>query len=545
MSFTSLFTTSPAFSPEEILRIVNGNNVTSVEKMLNQLAKQNNLDSLIKIKDSQNNTLLHIAVSNKKPDIEIVKSILNKLGHYATTLCKTMNNTGHTPLYLAELISDPTTKTTLINLLLPKTLDCSIKKLSTPINEEEVLNHSPETLKNSKLKENLQLACHAINLTRKETPDSSTHPQFNHFNLEKKFEMLRRITDLRKKLYASGPTLNLNDISATKDRAAIIKAAAIANCTEHSLLMLSHLREMIKETSTQVEIAYFANGDHAFNVIGREAKSDINKPSTWGANAVIADAWAGEAYPANEIESKLSDYISAAYNSDINASYNLLAFYNPAYHKIESNPTYQSLDPDGYWAFIKTPECLAKFLFSLRDKSSLATSLNDLGCKQINEILASDSDLYLFHDLLPVKNRWKADTVFNMPDIFGKTLLTNALRENNWTRATTLLTLMENCQRILPSDLATIKRHRKDLTSAFIELTKKMNPKEKEQHIQDVSGSNNALGVILNTHKTKLSHLFANIKRHGKTTHMERIDGELHRGLEYKEQTALKKLARN
>lgn len=88
-----------------------------------------------------------------------------------------------------------------------------------------------------------------------------------------------------------------------------------------------------------IETAQFRNGDHVFCILDRNLESNINKPSSYGENAVVIDGWSGNVFPANQINKNLMDY----YNISINGkTYNLLCHFNSNYHCITTKNTFNA-----------------------------------------------------------------------------------------------------------------------------------------------------------------------------------------------------------
>lgn len=74
--------------------------------------------------------------------------------------------------------------------------------------------------------------------------------------------------------------------------AGLAKAAGCGNCGEYAAVAFDHL--MLTGCQFALEYAgYVSPGDHAFVIVGRPAHTDPGDPSTWGANVVVCDAWAG------------------------------------------------------------------------------------------------------------------------------------------------------------------------------------------------------------------------------------------------------------
>ncbi len=82
---------------------------------------------------------------------------------------------------------------------------------------------------------------------------------------------------------------------------------SVGNCGEQANFALDYVLRNA-DLSMIGEIFYIVNGDHKFLVLNRDPNSDPENPNTWGANAVVCDVWANEAYPASEIFDKLNSY---------------------------------------------------------------------------------------------------------------------------------------------------------------------------------------------------------------------------------------------
>jgi hypothetical protein len=74
------------------------------------------------------------------------------------------------------------------------------------------------------------------------------------------------------------------------------------NCGEQAAVAMMFLH---RRGVRPLDYMQLTNGDHAFVVIDRAANSDVNDPSTWGATAVICDAWSKIAYPATQINNNM------------------------------------------------------------------------------------------------------------------------------------------------------------------------------------------------------------------------------------------------
>lgn len=91
-----------------------------------------------------------------------------------------------------------------------------------------------------------------------------------------------------------------SDILLWKKRAELALRLGWGNCGEKAaatayLLAKENAEEGIED---RIEIMNFANSDHAFVVVGRDPKSNVEDPYSWGP-AVVVDSWAGTVYPAD------------------------------------------------------------------------------------------------------------------------------------------------------------------------------------------------------------------------------------------------------
>ena len=87
------------------------------------------------------------------------------------------------------------------------------------------------------------------------------------------------------------------------------------NCGEFSSLAFMYLYD---KNVRPIEWMALIGADHAFVVIGRNKKSNINNALSWGANAVICDPW-GQGfrknkktgtYPASNFDANMADLVS-------------------------------------------------------------------------------------------------------------------------------------------------------------------------------------------------------------------------------------------
>ena len=302
---------------QELLKLARSSDEVIVSDALKKLA-----DRITTAIDEQGNTFLHLAAAHSS--VAVIELVLKSLGEKALMLCKKINANGETPLLMTVARSKFPECRAIINLLLPITLDCAIKPLKTLLNTEAVLNSYPETLTNPRLANNIRMACQAVNAARKDVSCSTSHPDMNNLGPEIQDNNKRTLDELRR---------STNNIQQNfYEEREIIKKFGVANCSEYSFLVTSHLLDIKKDRNIRVEIIFFTNDDHVFNMVEREG--DINNPDTWGRNAVIVDAWSGEVYPASYYNKLMGFYQLNFYET--NLKFNCLRSFDRNYHKLKS-----------------------------------------------------------------------------------------------------------------------------------------------------------------------------------------------------------------
>lgn len=123
------------------------------------------------------------------------------------------------------------------------------------------------------------------------------------------YEKLR--PDYKKKLSIAKTMLDKMRIIANET-----KSQKCGNCGEFSVLAFMYLYDKGVRPLDWVSLV---GGDHAFVVIGRDAKSDAKNFLTWGVSAVICDPWgqgfrSGDkktgTYPATAFKSRMSGLVT-------------------------------------------------------------------------------------------------------------------------------------------------------------------------------------------------------------------------------------------
>ncbi len=92
------------------------------------------------------------------------------------------------------------------------------------------------------------------------------------------------------------------------------KKAKVGNCGEHACVALTYLRDMHRVKRLDY-MQYGKGGDHAWVVIGRAEGSVTGDYKTWGANAVVCDAWDDAVFPGSQVPGKLYGYGKVGYHS--------------------------------------------------------------------------------------------------------------------------------------------------------------------------------------------------------------------------------------
>ena len=293
------------------------------------LAKLDN--EVLTRKDKNGNTFLHLAVhyNNNK----MVAYILKKLGEKASILCRTQNNYGVIPLQLAHKISNIFVRTAMITLLLPKSLDYSIKPLSTHLNAKEILEQYPEAADNPVLKKNLEMAYEVINQCRDEILVSFTHPDINQMEKDQKQQVNEQVRTLRS-YNLIGDTWTIEIIQRVAKK---IKEHKAGNCGEYATLAIAHILEKKLAHPLTVERFGFNKGDHCFVILDCVPTRILKQFDSYGSNAVYLDAWAGEAIPiqSDKFIQKLNTYAVVSYNNS-GDYYTVLPKFNPEYDTLVS-----------------------------------------------------------------------------------------------------------------------------------------------------------------------------------------------------------------
>ncbi len=264
----------------------------------------------------------------------------------AVMMAKTANDAGYLPIDLLDLdeckeqvAADLQLKAVLIKMLVPYTVKNHLKHMRTLLATEEIVG-SYAHLFNPRLSANLTLACRATNAVRVIIQASKTHPCTNDFSIDAKYDLMLAIDALRdamqqanhcrpreyqtKELKFRRQCLN-NDIN-------LIVKHAVGNCGEYSFMVLHQIQKLNPEKL--VEIYEVTRGDHIIVVIDRDPASDPHDFTTWGAHAVICDAWAGKVFAVAALRHNLSVFSSRVFGDD-RERYDVVSFFNEKYHGLK------------------------------------------------------------------------------------------------------------------------------------------------------------------------------------------------------------------
>lgn len=293
-----------------------------------QRLSQEQLQQLVKDSIHTGRTPLHL-VAEFNTDKAILL-LIKMLASEASTLAVRANHEGRVPATLLPKnarITDPTTFDSVAKTLVSITHSPSIVPLSKLLSEQEIIGRYPDSNP-----ENLCLAVQAINQTRQLIKQSSTHDFANFSRFPKRKKSLAEVdAKLNKMRRNYGWALFFSSREAPDIRSEYAISNQLGNCAE----MADTVYMFFKGNPAKVrcEIFCIANGDHTFNVIGRSPSSNPCDPTTWGENAVVADAWSGEAYLARELPKHLNALKHLHYQDH---SHYYLQPYNSRCHQLQS-----------------------------------------------------------------------------------------------------------------------------------------------------------------------------------------------------------------
>lgn len=94
-----------------------------------------------------------------------------------------------------------------------------------------------------------------------------------------------------------------DDNAHIPNMANVAEGTGCGNCGEHAASAYQYLKR--NKVSPIDYMIYRSPGDHAFVVIGRDLSGDAADYKTWGASAVVCDAWDHKVIPATEIPKQM------------------------------------------------------------------------------------------------------------------------------------------------------------------------------------------------------------------------------------------------
>lgn len=337
---------------DRTIKAFKSGNFEDMKDAINYFYKYNLLPQLTKVRTENNDTVLHLAVLHGTPDI--VRLLLDKLGEFAPLLCRLSNKQGLIALQLVDWRECIEVRRKMLNMLIPITHASKSKNLSDLLDPEAVIKSHPGAHSNPILARNLQMGCASVNRSRKPDFISGTHPFWNVETGEKKKEVDDKIKAMRNKTRGDLSNFSFADdqelFKFLQQRVKIYDEEGVSNCYELAEKVLFNLMVLMKGCTVQLEIVSLCKGDHVFNIIGRNPESLLEKPETWGPNAVIVDAWSGEVYPASRIQEKLMAFFNVTYDDKFKIvklcspddfpkilynSFNIIYHYNPYHHIIK------------------------------------------------------------------------------------------------------------------------------------------------------------------------------------------------------------------
>lgn len=111
----------------------------------------------------------------------------------------------------------------------------------------------------------------------------------------------------------------------------LCKKFSLGNCHELALMALDYV--VNSAPGVEAEVVRIKGGDHAFLVIGRKLKSDIERPETWGSKAYICDPWANEVFPASDFFIRAKNFYHTK-DPLTNTYVNFVEHFKPEVHTI-------------------------------------------------------------------------------------------------------------------------------------------------------------------------------------------------------------------
>lgn len=286
------------------------------------------------------NNPLHLAAHFNTP--KSIATILTLIGEEGSALAVQSNADGLPPFQLLnqnKKLAKTGELSEAKSIMGPITKSAPTSDFSELIDINKLLSERYPHLISSPQKDYLELAVQAVNETRKLIKHSSTHLAVN---LDGSEEQREQFINVNNKIISNRKIASAVPLNSFKETAELYSKYAIeskvGNCSELACMMFANLKN--KGFTSSSEVLSLNHGDHIFNVIGRIPGSNLNDPTTWGDNAIVADAWSGDVYLASELSSRLKGYRSIQYQGVYQC---YLEPFNPRFHKLavrsDSYPT--------------------------------------------------------------------------------------------------------------------------------------------------------------------------------------------------------------
>lgn len=288
---------------------------------------------LLEATTCRGNNSLHLAAQNNTS--EGIVEFLTIMGEEILPLTIQSNHSGKPPISLLSQNKTLASKgkeeiDNLVSMMFPLTRSAPTSELSELIDSNELFSERYSHIKSEHFKYNFRMAVLVINETRGAIKKSSTHHAVNLPYSKAKQDEMKEVNAAIISMRLRSSLVGLFSFKdASEIRASYALQREVANCAELADLVYVSLKR--KGFGSSCEIVQITNGDHVFNVIDRLPGSNLNDPTTWGENALVADAWSGDVYRASELSLRLKAYSFVTYKQK---EQYYLAPFNPYFHKL-------------------------------------------------------------------------------------------------------------------------------------------------------------------------------------------------------------------
>jgi len=217
---------------------------------------------------------------------------------------------------------------------------------STLIDFKNVKENNADAVQGSNAYRHLFAACLVANEVRLVIKQTCTHPFANSYDKET-WDALGEKIDQTRAEYDAACRGEKNKQQILDITAASVEKEQVGDCPEYAMLALKKLQTAFPNMAGEIFAIENKKGDvdrdaHEFVVIGRDPNSDPNDFTSWGNDAVICDAWAGNVYTVAHILIYLKGCHSwrDAHDKQINS----LVKFDPEKHKLVLDFTLESLN---------------------------------------------------------------------------------------------------------------------------------------------------------------------------------------------------------